>query len=136
LESKKPQDLKKQLKIQFVGEEAVDEGGVQKEFFQLVVREIFDPKYAIFQRYDDSNLYWFAFNPSVDNVTLEELRLVGRLIGLAIYNSVLMDIHFPVALYRKLMDYSVDLDDLTVLDPVCLYLICFYAYTCSCWART
>ena len=42
---KNKQDLKKQLKIQFVGEEGVDEGGVQKEFFQLLVREIMDPKY-------------------------------------------------------------------------------------------
>jgi hypothetical protein len=30
--------------VQFIGEEGVDEGGVQKEFFQLVVREVFDPK--------------------------------------------------------------------------------------------
>ena len=46
LESKGPQDLKKQLKVQFVGEEGVDEGGVQKEFFQLVIRDWFDPKYG------------------------------------------------------------------------------------------
>jgi hypothetical protein len=30
-------DLKKPLKVIFVGEEAIDEGGVTKEFFQLVV---------------------------------------------------------------------------------------------------
>lgn len=46
LESKTTQDLRKQLRVQFVGEEGVDEGGVQKEFFQLAVREIFDPKYG------------------------------------------------------------------------------------------
>ena len=28
-------DLKKPLKVQFLGEEGVDEGGVQKEFFQV-----------------------------------------------------------------------------------------------------
>jgi len=32
--------------VHFVGEEALDEGGVQKEFFQLILREIFDPKYG------------------------------------------------------------------------------------------
>ena len=32
--------------VHFVGEEAIDEGGVQKEFFQLIVRETFDPKFA------------------------------------------------------------------------------------------
>ncbi|RUS35430.1 hypothetical protein BC938DRAFT_483803 [Jimgerdemannia flammicorona] len=48
LECKTPKDLKKQLRVQFVGEEGVDEGGVQKEFFQLVIREMFDPKYGEF----------------------------------------------------------------------------------------
>jgi ubiquitin-protein ligase E3 A len=41
-----PEDLKKELRVKFVGEEAIDEGGVQKEWFQLIVREIFDPKYG------------------------------------------------------------------------------------------
>ena len=38
-----PQDLKKQLYVEFDGEEGVDEGGVSKEFFQLIVEEIFNP---------------------------------------------------------------------------------------------
>ena len=32
------------LQIQFVGEEGVDEGGVSKEFFQLIIKEILDAK--------------------------------------------------------------------------------------------
>lgn len=46
LERKSIHDLKKQLRVQFVGEEGVDEGGVQKEFFQLLIRELFDPNYG------------------------------------------------------------------------------------------
>jgi ubiquitin-protein ligase E3 A len=46
LESKPEAELRKQLRVHFVGEEAVDEGGVQKEFFQLLVREMFDEKYG------------------------------------------------------------------------------------------
>jgi len=42
-----PEDLRKQLKVKFIGEEGVDEGGVQKEFFQLIIRDLFDPKYGI-----------------------------------------------------------------------------------------
>ena len=32
--------LKKQLKVQFIGEEGVDEGGVKKEFFQLLIDQV------------------------------------------------------------------------------------------------
>ena len=38
-----PMDLKKQLYVEFDGEQGIDEGGVSKEFFQLVVEEIFNP---------------------------------------------------------------------------------------------
>ena len=38
-----PQDLKKQLFIEFDGEQGLDEGGVSKEFFELVVDELFNP---------------------------------------------------------------------------------------------
>jgi len=43
-----PSDLKKQLVVEFEGEQGVDEGGVSKEFFQLVVEEIFNPDYGMF----------------------------------------------------------------------------------------
>ena len=42
-----PQDLKKQLIVEFEGEHAMDEGGVSKEFFQLVVEEIFNPDFGM-----------------------------------------------------------------------------------------
>jgi len=43
-----PKDLKKQLVVEFEGEQGVDEGGVSKEFFQLIVEEIFKPDYGKF----------------------------------------------------------------------------------------
>lgn len=43
-----PADLKKQLYVEFEGEQGIDEGGVSKEFFQLVVEEIFNPDYGNF----------------------------------------------------------------------------------------
>ena len=38
-----PQDLRKQLFVEFEGEQGIDEGGVSKEFFQLVIEELFNP---------------------------------------------------------------------------------------------
>ncbi|CAG8566638.1 1145_t:CDS:10 [Paraglomus brasilianum] len=116
LESKSPQDLKKQLRVQFAGEDGVDEGGVQKEFFQLVVREMFDQKYGMFTQNEESRLCWFNQNP-FDESALDEYKLIGRLLGLAIYNSVILDVHFPVVLYRKLKGQPATLADLKELDP-------------------
>lgn len=41
-----PDDLKKQLRVQFRGEEGLDEGGVQKEFFQLLIEELFNEDFG------------------------------------------------------------------------------------------
>lgn len=41
-------NLRKPLKITFEGEAGVDAGGVKKEFFTLLVKELFNPDYAMF----------------------------------------------------------------------------------------
>ena len=39
--------LQRQLYVEFEGEEGVDEGGVSKEFFQLIIAELFNPLYGM-----------------------------------------------------------------------------------------
>jgi E3 ubiquitin-protein ligase HECTD2 len=107
-------DLKKLLRIEFVGEEGVDAGGLRKEWFLLLVRSLFDPQYGMFTYDDESTLCWF--NPgSFEND--DQFFLVGLVLGLAIYNSTILDIHLPSACYKKLLDQKVDLDDLAVFQP-------------------
>lgn len=62
----------------------------------------------------DSRTYWF--NAS----TLEaedEFMLVGLVLGLAVYNAVLLDFPLPIALYRKLLGQPTGLRDLREMDP-------------------
>jgi E3 ubiquitin-protein ligase HECTD2 len=37
------EDIKKSLRIEFLGEEGIDAGGLRKEWFLLLVRDVFDP---------------------------------------------------------------------------------------------
>lgn len=53
-----PKDLKKQLVVEFVGEQGIDEGGVSKEFFQLIVEQIFNPDYGMFIYQEDTKTVW------------------------------------------------------------------------------
>jgi hypothetical protein len=41
-------NLRKPLKVSFSGEAGVDAGGVRKEFFTLLIKELFNPNYAMF----------------------------------------------------------------------------------------
>ena len=71
----------------------------------------------MFTQNEESRLCWFNQNP-FDESALDEYKLIGRLLGLAIYNSVILDVHFPVVLYRKLKGQPATLADLKELDPV------------------
>ena len=44
--ARKQSDLKKKLKVTFVGEPGLDMGGLTKEWFLLLIRQIFDPDYG------------------------------------------------------------------------------------------
>ncbi|CAH8467511.1 unnamed protein product [Dicrocoelium dendriticum] len=110
-----PSDLRKVLRVKFEGEEAVDEGGVLKEFFLLIMRDLLSPIYGMFRFYPESRMLWF------NETTLESdtvFLLVGILCGLAIYNSIIVDLSFPLAMFKKLLGSKAGLDDLHELDPV------------------
>uniref|UniRef100_A0A8P4GQC7 HECT domain-containing protein n=1 Tax=Dicentrarchus labrax TaxID=13489 RepID=A0A8P4GQC7_DICLA len=111
LRKSKNVDYKKPLKVIFVGEEAVDAGGVRKEFFLLIMKELLDPKYGMFRYYEESRLIWFS------NKDIDLFNLIGVICGLAIYNLTIVELHFPVALYKKLLKRKPTLDDLKELMP-------------------
>nr|XP_061802482.1 ubiquitin-protein ligase E3A-like isoform X2 [Nerophis lumbriciformis] len=110
-----PADLKKQLYVEFEGEQGVDEGGVSKEFFQLVVEEIFNPDIGMFTYDELTKLFWF--NPSsFENEG--QYTLIGIVLGLAIYNNCILDVHFPMVVYRKLMGKKGTFRDLADANPI------------------
>ncbi|KAK1876452.1 Ubiquitin-protein ligase E3A [Dissostichus eleginoides] len=110
-----PADLKKQLYVEFEGEQGVDEGGVSKEFFQLVVEEIFNPDIGMFRYDEHTKMFWF--NPS-SYENEGQYTLIGIVLGLAIYNNCILDVHFPMVVYRKLMGKKGTFRDLAVANPV------------------
>lgn len=55
-----PTDLRKSLKIVFKGEDGVDAGGLTKEFFMLLVQQLFDVNTGMWTtRFGDGNDTWF-----------------------------------------------------------------------------
>ncbi|KAJ2815677.1 putative E3 ubiquitin-protein ligase, partial [Coemansia furcata] len=94
------QDLKKRLKIEFVGEEGVDAGGLAKEWFMLLVRELMNPMHGMFVRESDADACWF--NPA-SLESSNQYFLVGVVVGLALYNSTILDMHLPLPVFKKLL---------------------------------
>jgi E3 ubiquitin-protein ligase NEDD4 len=45
----RPEDLRKRLMVKFEGEDALDYGGVSREWFFLLLHEMFSPSYGLFE---------------------------------------------------------------------------------------
>ncbi|WKX92650.1 hypothetical protein Q1695_010576 [Nippostrongylus brasiliensis] len=108
--------LRRPLKVHFLGEDAEDAGGVKKEFFMILFQKLLQSEYGMFVEDPDSHLVWFSGYDVVEDINY--YKMVGILSGLAVYNSVLVDFPFPLALYKILLDQEPTLEDLTELSPV------------------
>ncbi|KAF9950562.1 hypothetical protein BGZ72_007803 [Mortierella alpina] len=120
--TKKHADLKKPLKVAFVdvGEEGMDQGGVTKEFFQIMVEKVFDSQFGLFKELEEQRSWWFEgtmdgsshveMSEKDKRIRLVEYELVGVLVGLALYNGVILGVRFPSVVYRKLLNWQVGLD--------------------------
>lgn len=69
--------------------------------------------------YDErTKLFWF--NPSsFENEG--QYTLIGIVLGLAIYNNCILDVHFPMVVYRKLMGKKGTFRDLADANPVSIH---------------
>lgn len=94
------EEIKKGLRIEFLHEEGIDAGGLRKEWFLLLVREVFDPDHGLFV-YDEDSHYCY-FNPNCFE-TSDQFFLVGVVLGLALYNSTILDVALPPFAFRKLL---------------------------------
>ncbi|CAM9468222.1 unnamed protein product [Ectocarpus fasciculatus] len=111
----KDSDLRKRLKVVFRGEDGVDEGGVTKEFFQLLTVQLFDQSFGMFvPAGEEGRVLWF----NKDCVWAdEEYGLVGLLVGLAVYSGVILDVPLPLVVFKKVLGEQLSLEDLKDIDP-------------------
>lgn len=110
----RPLELLKPLRIYFAGEEGADAGGLKKEFFQLLMEQVFDPSFGMFVLNEETRTYWFS---DTGLATEDEFSFVGTLMGLAIYNGITLDCHFPQTMYKKLLGGETDFTDLADVSP-------------------
>ena len=77
-----------------------------KEFFQILIHNLFDENYGMFVYRPQTRTFWF--NMLAQGLETE-FELVGIVVGLAVYNQCILDVHFPLAIYKKLLLQSVTL---------------------------
>lgn len=111
-----PYELQSNLYISFEGEEGQDAGGVQREWYLIISREIFNPGYAMFRTTPGGRTY--VPNPSshINPDHLQYFKFVGRVIAKAIADNKLLDCFFARSFYKHIIGKPVHFSDLEAED--------------------
>merc|ERR1712136_476652 len=115
---KKAEYLKSGLWIEFQREKGLDYGGVAREWFYLLSKEMFNPYYGLFE-YSASDNYTLQINPYSGLCNDDHLlyfKFIGRVAGMAVYHGKLLDGFFIRPFYKMMLGKVIDLKDMESVD--------------------
>ncbi|XP_055611828.1 E3 ubiquitin-protein ligase Nedd-4 isoform X2 [Uranotaenia lowii] len=110
--------LKTKLWVEFEGEAGLDYGGLAREWFYLLSKEMFNPYYGLFE-YSAMDNYTLQINPNSGLCNEEHLnyfKFIGRIAGMAVYHGKLLDAFFIRPFYKMMLQKQIDLKDMEAVD--------------------
>ncbi|KAF7279807.1 E3 ubiquitin-protein ligase Nedd4 isoform X7 [Rhynchophorus ferrugineus] len=110
--------LKTKLWVEFEGEVGLDYGGLAREWFYLLSKEMFNPYYGLFE-YSAMDNYTLQINPTsglCNEQHLAYFKFIGRVAGMAVYHGKLLDAFFIRPFYKMMLSKQIDLKDMESVD--------------------
>ncbi|XP_069549644.1 E3 ubiquitin-protein ligase NEDD4 isoform X2 [Brachyistius frenatus] len=110
--------LKARLWVEFEGEKGLDYGGLAREWFFLMSREMFNPYYGLFE-YSATDNYTLQINPNsglCNEDHLSYFKFIGRVAGMAVYHGKLLDAFFIRPFYKMMLQKPITLQDMESVD--------------------
>uniref|UniRef100_A0A674F0E0 E3 ubiquitin-protein ligase n=1 Tax=Salmo trutta TaxID=8032 RepID=A0A674F0E0_SALTR len=118
LSIKRADFLKARLWMEFEGEKVLDYGGVAREWFFLISKEMFNPYYGLFE-YSATDNYTLQINPNsglCNEDHLSYFKFIGRVAGMAVYHGKLLDAFFIRPFYKMMLQKPITLQDMESVD--------------------
>ncbi|XP_041741308.2 E3 ubiquitin-protein ligase NEDD4-like isoform X9 [Coregonus clupeaformis] len=115
---KRPDILKARLWIEFESEKGLDYGGVAREWFFLLSKEMFNPYYGLFE-YSATDNYTLQINPNsglCNEDHLSYFKFIGRVAGMAVFHGKLLDGFFIRPFYKMMLGKQITLKDMESVD--------------------
>lgn len=91
--------LKGIIRVRFINQQGLDEAGIDqdgvfKEFLEETIKRVFDPSLNLFKTTADNRLYPSPISYLNDANHLHLFEFVGRMLGKAVYEGILVDVPF------------------------------------------
>ncbi|KAJ7525500.1 hypothetical protein O6H91_17G053900 [Diphasiastrum complanatum] len=114
--------LRGTIRVSFVNELGVEEagvdgGGIFKDFMENITKAAFDIQYGLFKETADHLLYPNPASHMVHDDHLSYFEFLGKVLGKAMFEGILVDIPFAPFFLSKLRKKHNYLHDLPSLDP-------------------
>ncbi|DAZ94948.1 TPA: hypothetical protein N0F65_000327 [Lagenidium giganteum] len=113
-----PEALHTYLKISFTNEVGIDAGGLLREWFMLATKELFSDELGLFTPTKGENMsYWInPLSGEKNENHLQYFRFAGILIGKAIFEGLVLDVHLALPLLKHVLGVPISFSDLEFLD--------------------
>jgi len=113
LHRRSAEEWKNRFYIVFEGEEGQDAGGLLREWYVIISREIFNPNYALFKSSPgDRVTYTINDFSHINSNHLCYFKFVGRVIAKAIYDNKLLECYFTRSFYKHILAKAVKHQDM------------------------
>eukprot|EP00095_Tigriopus_kingsejongensis_P000124 snap_masked-scaffold450_size166944-processed-gene-0.5 protein:Tk00124 transcript:snap_masked-scaffold450_size166944-processed-gene-0.5-mRNA-1 annotation:"e3 ubiquitin-protein ligase huwe1-like isoform x5" len=113
LHRRSQEEWKNRFYIVFEGEEGQDAGGLLREWYVIISREIFNPMYALFKTSPGDKVTYMIYDQSQTNPNhLDYFKFVGRVIAKAIYDNKLLECYFTRSFYKHILAKPVKYTDM------------------------
>lgn len=99
--------LKGVIRVRFINQQGlheagIDQDGVFKEFLEETIKKVFDPSLNLFKTTSDQRLYPSPISYVQDN-HLQLFEFVGRMLGKAVYEGIVVDVPFASFFLSQLL---------------------------------
>jgi E3 ubiquitin-protein ligase HUWE1 len=114
---RRPDELKGRLHVTFQNEEGVDAGGLSREWFLTLSKQMLNPDKALFL--PSVNGLTFQPNPAsgIQPDHLGYFRFAGQVVAKALWDEQLLDAHFTLSLYKHILNQPIEVKDVESIDP-------------------
>ena len=116
---RKPEQLRSKLMVTFDGEEAIDAGGVKREWLSLLSKEMFNPNYMLFTLAKNGTTYTINCDSGkFNNDHLKQFEFIGKIMAKAIFDGMMLDCYFTRIIYKLITNTPISYHDMEDYDPM------------------
>lgn len=114
-------DLKKSVQIHFIDEVAQDVGGVFREWYSCLFKEIFSEKYHLFyeiqKAYGPNSMFIPVGKPrNLSESGISYYSFIGKILGKGLYDKNILKVNLNRILLKHLLQQTIVLEDIRYLD--------------------